>query len=97
MIINRNKLTNKMQRMMETRLAQMQATHNPVGDAVNDFAETIGEWFERQGEKIEDNVLEPIADWVVRFGTETLPSWDAAAENWLENATQTRQEWAAAA
>ena len=59
MIINRNKLTNKMQRMMETRLAQMQATHNlvAVGDAVDDFAEIIGEWFERQGEKIEDKFL----------------------------------------
>ena len=75
-----------MQRMMETRLAQMQATHNPVKEAVNDVAEAIGEWFERQGDIIEDKYLEPIADWAVRFGTETLPSWDAAAKNWVENA-----------
>ena len=88
-----------MQKLMETRLAQTQASSNVVTALELDNL-GIGEWFDNLGDDIEGLAVdsyESVTDWFENFATETLPSWDAAAENWLENATETRQEWATAA
>ena len=74
----------------------MNGLANGIGNVVDD----IDEWFDNIGDSIEDfavNSYESVADWLEGFATETLPSWDAAAENWLENATESRQELAASA
>ena len=78
--------------MMEARLAQVQATNVYDLDIVGGIND-IGDWFENVGDDIEDFAVdsyEAVSDWLETFATETLPSWDAAAENWLETQTEIR-------